>query len=258
MQITDTQMMAWIQHYVWIFTRIGGVMMTAPVLGSNHVPRRIRIVLAVTLTLILAPLTPVAAAVTLFSAPWWLITVAQLALGIAIGMVLMIAFEAVVMGGELISYGMGLSFAQLADPVRGVSTPVVSQFLLILLTLLFLAMNGHLMLIEILAKSFISLPPAQAGLDQTRFTGLIQWSGTIFSGGVRLALPVMVALLLVNMAFGVVSRATPSLNLQSVGLPISLIIGLLLMRYSLPGLQTVFEDSLDAVWQVIAAMTGKQ
>lgn len=254
MQITDAQLMDWIQHYVWTFTRIGGVLMTAPVLGSNRVPRRIRIVLGIMLTLILAPLTPVAAATALFSSGWWLMTVQQLALGVAIGFVLMIAFEAVVMGGELISYGMGLSFAQLADPVRGVSTTVVAQFLLIVVTLLFLAMNGHLMLIEILAQSFINLPPSKAGFDPQGLGSIVQWSGTIFSGGVRLALPVMIALLLVNMAFGVVSRATPSLNLQSVGLPIALIMGLLLLRYSLPGLQVVFESFVEAAWRVIATL----
>ena len=246
--------MAWIQHYVWTFTRIGGVLMTAPVLGSSRAPRRIRLMIGLMLTLILAPLMPVASAMTLFSAAWWLMTVQQLVTGVAIGFVLMLAFEAVVMGGEIISYGMGLSFAQLADPVRGVSTPVVGQFLMVLATLLFLAMNGHLMLIEILAESFRNLPADQTSMNMSHLGDIIRWSSVIFSGGLRLALPIMVALLLVNMAFGVLSRATPSLNFQSVGFPISLFAGLLLLRYSMPGLQSVFEDLLEEAWQVIAVL----
>ena len=246
--------MALIQQYAWTFTRISGVLMTAPILGSPRAPRRIRLMLALLLTIIMAPLTPIAASSALFSASWWLLTVEQLAFGIAIGFVLMIAFEAVVMGGELISFGMGLSFAQLADPVRGVSTPVIGQFLMILVTLLFLSLNGHLMLIEVLAQSFHNIPVGQGGLSASRIGEIIQWSGMIFSGGVRLALPVMVALLLVNLAFGIASRATPSLNLQSVGLPTSLIAGLLLLWYSLPSLQGVFESFLNDAWRVIAVL----
>lgn len=254
MRITDAELLAWIQHYAWTFTRIGGVMMTAPVLGSTRVPRRMRILLCVLLTLIMAPLMPLAGVVTLFSASWWLITVQQLALGVAIGFVLMIAFEAVIMAGEIIAYGMGLSFAQLVDPVRGVSTPVVGQFLLILVTLLFLSMNGHLTLIEVLAQSFRNLPFSPAAGNAPPWGELLQWGSMIFSGGLRLALPIMIALLLVNMAFGVLSRATPSLNLQSVGLPISLIVGLLLMRYSLPALQDVFAGFMDEAWGVISVL----
>ena len=246
--------MAWIQHYVWYFTRISGVMMMAPVLGSTRAPRRIRLMLSILLTLILAPLAPVASAMEMFSAAWWLMTVQQLVTGVAIGFVLMLAFEAVVMGGEIISYSMGLSFAQLADPVRGVSTPVVGQFLMVLATLLFLAMNGHLMLIEILAQSFNNLPVDHAAMNMNHLGEILRWSGIIFSGGLRLALPIMVALLLVNMAFGVLSRATPSLNFQSVGFPISLLAGLLLLRYSIPSLQAVFADYLDEAWKVIAVL----
>ena len=136
MSITDAQLLAWVQHYFWTFTRIGGVLMTAPVLGSMHASRRVRLMLALVLTIVIAPLTPATAAQELFSAGWILITLQQFVIGVAMGFVLMLAFEAVVMGGEIISYGMGLSFAQLADPVRGVSTPVIGQFLMVLATLL--------------------------------------------------------------------------------------------------------------------------
>lgn len=259
MQLSDAQLLSWVQHYFWTFTRIGGVLMTAPVLGSMHASRRVRLMLGLALTLIIAPITPVAAASNLFSAVWYLITLQQFVIGVAIGFVLMLAFEAVVMGGEIISYGMGLSFAQLADPVRGVSTPVVGQFLLVLATLLFLSMNGHLMLIQTLANSFTTLPVDGGLVDMHRFSALIQWSGVVFSGGLRIALPVMVALLLVNLAFGVLSRATPSINLQSVGFPISLLAGILLLLYSLPALQGVLEDLLGDAFklinQVVAART---
>lgn len=256
MTLTDAQLLSWVQHYFWTFTRIGGVLMTAPVLGSMHASRRVRLMLGLALTLIIAPITPVAAVSAMFSAAWYLMTLQQFVIGVAIGFVLMLAFEAVVMGGEIISYGMGLSFAQLADPVRGVSTPVVGQFLLVLATLLFLAMNGHLMLIQTLANSFITMPIQDGVIDMHRFSALIQWSGVVFSGGLRIALPVMVALLLVNLAFGVLSRATPSINLQSVGFPISLLAGVLLLLYSLPALQGVLEDLLSDSFKLINQMVA--
>lgn len=254
MTFTDAQLLDWVQHYAWTFARIAGVMIVAPVLGSHHVPRRIRVALAILLTLVMAPLMPMAPASNLFSGPWWLGTVAQFAIGLSIGFVLLIAFEAVVMGGELIAYGMGLSFAQLADPVRGVSTPVIGQFLLIITTLLFLAMNGHLMLIEVLAQSFRNLPVSASGLPSARLGQVVEASSLIFAGGLQLSLPLIVALLLANMAFGVASRATPSLNLQSVGMPIALIAGLLLLAYSLPSLPVVWDQIIGETWQRIAAL----
>ena len=256
MHLTDAQLLSWVQQYFWTFTRIGGVLMTAPVLGSMHASRRVRLMLAMALTLIIAPLTPMVALVQMFTADWYLMTLQQFVIGVAIGFVLMLAFEAVVMGGEIISYGMGLSFAQLADPVRGVSTPVVGNFLLILATLLFLAMNGHLILIETLANSFTTLPIQKGGMDMHRLSALLEWSSVIFSGGLKIALPVMVALLLVNVAFGVLSRATPSINLQSVGFPISLFAGVLLLAYCLPGLRSAFESLLADSWKVIAQLVA--
>lgn len=257
MQLSDAQLLSWVQHYFWTFTRIGGVLMTAPVLGSMHASRRVRLMLALALTLVIAPVTPVAAVSNLFGAAWVLMTLQQFVIGIAIGFVLMLAFEAVVMGGEIISFGMGLSFAQMADPVRGVSTPVIGQFLLVFATLLFLSMNGHLLLIQTLANSFSTMPIQDGVIDMHRLSALIEWSGVVFSGGLRIALPVMVALLLVNLAFGVLSRATPSINLQSVGFPISLLAGVLLLFYSLPALQGVFqgllEDSFKLINQLVAA-----
>ncbi|PTU30568.1 flagellar biosynthetic protein FliR [Stenotrophobium rhamnosiphilum] len=256
MTLTDAELLSWVQHYFWTFTRIGGVLMTAPVLGSMHASRRVRLMLGLALTVVIAPLTPVVAATTLFSAAWYLMTLQQFVIGVAIGFVLMLAFEAVVMAGEIISYGMGLSFAQLADPVRGVSTPVVGNFLLILATLLFLSMNGHLILIETLANSFITMPIQEGGVDLHRLSALLEWSGVIFSGGLKIALPVMTALLLVNLAFGVLSRATPSINLQSVGFPISLFAGVMLLVYCLPGLQVAFAGLLDESWKLIAVLVA--
>ena len=245
MHLTDADLFSWLQQYFWTFARIGGVFMSAPVLGGRLVPARIRLILALVLTLMLAPLTSPAPALELFSAAWFLTLLQQLLIGVAIGFVLQIAFEAVMLGGEMIAYSMGLSFAQVNDPVRNTAAPLTGQFLIIVASLLFLAGGGHLLLVRLIADSLQSLPPGTAGIGAEGFGAIARFGGEIFAGGLRIALPAVIALLLVNLAFGVMSRASPALNVQSVGFPLSLLAGLWLLQLSLPNLQVVFADVLD-------------
>jgi flagellar biosynthetic protein FliR len=258
--LTDTQLLGWLHAMLWPLVRIGGVLATAPVLGARMVPARVRVVLALLLTLALAPVLPPLSAQTLaiapFAADWFLELARQLLIGIAMGFVLLLVFEAVTLGGELIAYGMGLSFAQLVDPLRGAGTPVVGQILTIAATLLFLSGGGHLRLIEALAASFTSLPVGGSVFDPALLKTLALWGGMLFTGGLQLALPVVIALLLVNLAFGVMNRSAPALNAMSVGFPISLIAGMLLMRFSLPTLQTVLAAMLDQAFLMIGQLGG--
>ena len=256
MVFTDAQLLGWIEAWLWPLVRIGGLLAIAPVLGARLVPARIRMVLVVLLTLTLAPLLPSIPAIPLFSAQWWLETARQMLIGVAMGFVLMLVFEAVVLGGELIAYGMGLSFAQLVDPLRGAGTPVVGQILMIMATLLFLSLGGHLRLIEALAASFNGLPIGGPGLDANAMKAFAVWGGNLFAGGVQIALPVVIALLLVNLAFGVMSRSAPALSAMSVGFPIALAAGLLLLRFSLPTLQLVLSQMLDLAFALIAQTSG--
>lgn len=254
MHITDAELFAWLQQYFWTFARIGGVMMSAPVFGSRMAPARIRLLFALVLTLMLAPLAPRVAMQDLFSASWFLTLMQQLLIGVAIGFVLQLAFEAVSLGGELIAYSMGLSFAQVADPVRNTETPLPGQLLGLLASLLFLAGGGHLILIEVIGRSLHDLPAGTAGLGSADFSSIAQWGGQVFAGGLRIALPAVIALLLVNLAFGVMSRAAPALNVQSVGFPLSLLAGLWMLILILPNFNSVFTGILDQAWTQIAQL----
>ena len=253
MHLTDAELLGWVQRYFWTFARVGGVLMSAPILGAGLAPKRVRLMLAVALSLMLAPLLPAPQAAEPFAAAWWLITLQQVLIGVVIGFVLQVVFEAVTMGGSLMASSMGLSFAQMVDPVNGSDSTVLGELLMLIVSLLFLSMNGHLMLIDVLARSFQTLPVG-ANLGSVQFAELARWGGLLFAGGLRIALPIMIALLLVNMAFGVMSRATPALNLQSVGFPISLVAGMLLLQYSMPGLQSVFTDLLESAWPLLASL----
>ena len=254
MTFTDTQLIAWLEAWFWPMVRIGGVLASAPVIGARVVPVRIRVVLMVLLTLVIAPLLPPAPYLETFKAEWWLEVGQQMLIGVAMGFVLMIVFEAVVLAGELISYGMGLSFAQLVDPLRGAGTPVVGQLMMVMATLLFLSVGGHLRLIEALAASFQTLPVGGAGLDAAALSMLARWGSNVFVGGVQIALPVMIALLLVNLAFGVMSRSAPALSALSVGFPIALAAGMVLLGYSLPTLAAVLNHMLDQAFVLIGEL----
>jgi flagellar biosynthetic protein FliR len=253
MPFSEAQLMTWMQQYFWVFVRVGGVMAIAPVLGARMVSPRIRVLLSVLLTLVIAPLLPVSSAQMTFGGVWLLTMLQQLMIGICAGFVLLLVFEAVVMGAELISYSMGLGFAQLADPLRGVTTPVLGTFLTVLTTLLFIALGGHLILIEMLARSFTSLP-VSAGLGRDDAAMLLGFGGTVFSGGLQLALPVVIALLVVNLAMGVISRSAPTLNLFAVGFPVTLAAGLLLIHAGLPAILEGTSGLLDHAWEVLATL----
>jgi flagellar biosynthesis protein FliR len=254
MRLTDAQLLSWLQDYIWVFTRIGAALMVAPVFGSGQTPMRVRLMLVLALTVLLAPMLEAQPALELWSGAWFRVLATQLLIGVAMGLIMRLCFEAVMLAGTLIANSMGLGFAQLADPINGTSAPVVGVMLTVLATLLFLALGGHLMLIELLARSFHSLPPGDHP-DALQMRELALAGAQMFSGAVRIALPAVIALLLANLAFGVISRAAPSLNLISVGMPVSLLVGLLLLYASLPSLQAVFNDLLPWSAERIGAFT---
>jgi flagellar biosynthetic protein FliR len=216
----------------------------------------VRLLFVLALTMVLAPLLPKAPPLDSFTAKWWLRVAQEMVVGIAIGFLLQLAFEAIMLGGELIGNGMGLGFARLADPVRGTDAPVIGQFLQVFTVMLFLAAGGHLRLIEVLADSFRTVPDGGALLTTQTFYSLAAFASQTFAGALSVALPMVGALLLVNMAFGVMSRSSPTLNSMAVGFPLSLLAGLVLLRFNLPTVADVLARQLNAVWQFIAAWTG--
>lgn len=254
MTFTEPQLLAWLQQYFWPFVRIGALMTIAPVIGQRIISPRIRVLLALLLTGVVAPLLPEPAPLAAFSAEWCRVLVQQLLIGIVAGFTLVLVFEAVAMGAEMIAYGMGLGFAQLADPLRGVSAPVLGQILTITATLLFLALGGHLILIEMIVRSFTTLPVDGAGLGRDDLVLLLRFSAVVFAGGLQLALPIVIALLAVNLAMGVISRSAPALNLFAVGFPMTLIAGLVLIRAGLPAFGEGIGNLFDQAWAVLAQL----
>jgi flagellar biosynthetic protein FliR len=249
--LTTGQLEAWLAQYLWPFLRIGACFMMAPIFGARFVPPRVRLLLAGAITLIVAPLVPPPSDVAVFSFAAVIVTIHQLLIGFATAFALQLIFDALAMGGQLLSNTMGLGFAFNVDPLRGVSTPVLGQLYMILVTLTFLAINGHLALIETFVQGFTTLPVGLTGLDGPVIWRLVEWGSQLFAGALAVALPGMAALLVVNLAFGVMSRAAPTLNLFAVGFPITLIAGLVIMYVGLPMVLATFGRSLDAAFGVL-------
>lgn len=239
-----TRLTAGLESYGWVFLRITGFMFVAPLFSSTLVAARVRIVLTLLLTLMLAPLAPTVAPIDPLSPLLALTVVQQLLIGFAIGCVVQIVFDALVLAGQVIANTMGLGFAMLIDPNRGANTVVVGQLFTILGTLLFLALDGHIALLGVLADSFRWLPPGPEGLSVPALMTVVGWGGKMFEAGIVIALPAVVGLLLINLALGVVSRAAPQLNLFAVGFPVSMLLGFAMLMLSLPSLQGGFERLL--------------
>jgi flagellar biosynthetic protein FliR len=225
--LTTGQLEAYVAQGFFPFARIGACLMVAPVFGARFVPARTRVLLAVALTALVAPLAP-STGIAPFSAEGVVVVAQQLLIGVALGFALQVVFDALGLAGQLLANSMGLSFAFNVDPLRGSSTAALGQLYIILATLVFLALGGHLALIQVLVDGFTPMPVG-AGLPREGLWAIVLWGGTLFSGAISIALPGVTALLIVNLAFGVMSRAAPSLNLFAVGFPISLIVGLIVV-----------------------------
>ncbi len=242
--LTTGQLEGWLSQLFWPFIRIGACFMVAPAFGAVFIPARLRIVLAGAIALLVAPLVTLPAGITPFSAAGVIVTLQQVIIGVALGFALQVLFDAVAMGGQLLANSMGLSFAFNVDPMRGTGTPALGQLYALMVMLTFLALNGHLALIEVLVDGFRTLPIGATGLGNQAVWTLVGWGAQIFSGALAVALPGITALMIVNLGFGVMSRAAPTLNLFAVGFPVSLVFGLVIVLAGLPALQSSFVNLL--------------
>lgn len=229
MTIQSTELAAWLGQLLWPFIRVGAFLLTAPMFSGVFMPVRLRVLLGVGLTLAVLPAVGDVPRLDPLSPTAVLIAGQQVLIGAAIGLLMAMAFQAVAFAGEAFSVTMGLGFATMINPQTGVSSPVISQFLLVIAMLLFLAVGGHLMLIQLLAESFRMMPVAPVGLSAQGLYTLVAWAEEMFAGGLLLALPAIVVLLVVNLVIGVMTRTAPQMNIFSVGLPLTLLAGFLVV-----------------------------
>ncbi|CAG4882188.1 flagellar export pore protein [Georgfuchsia toluolica] len=252
--LTEVQLNAWLTGLLWPLARILALIATVPVLGNEVIPARFKIALGLLITIIIAPLAGPPQAVELWSGSGMAILVQQIAIGTAMGFTMRIVFAMVDLAGELTGLQMGLGFASFFDPQNAADTALISQYLGIMMTLIFLGTNSHLLVIATLTESFQVLPISADPLGSALWLTLVQWGGKTFSIGLMLALPILAALLIANLALGILTRAAPQLNIFSIGFPITLLLGFAVLLLVLPQMSAALEKPLQQGLEMMLAL----
>ncbi|MCQ4275360.1 flagellar biosynthetic protein FliR [Stutzerimonas degradans] len=228
LELSNAQIGSWVAQFLLPLFRIAALLMSMPIIGTQLVPPRVRLYLALAITLVLAPTLGPMPLVEALSVRALLLIAEQILIGVMLGFVLQLFFQVFIVSGQLLAMQMGLGFASMVDPANGVSVPVLGQFFNMLVILLFLAMNGHLVVLEILTESFVTLPVG-GGLSTNHLWEVASKLGWVLGAGLLLVLPAITALLVVNLAFGLMTRAAPQLNIFSIGFPLTLVLGLVIV-----------------------------
>lgn len=254
--ITTAELNTLLAAFLWPLSRILALVATAPLLGNPSVPVRVKLGLAVMITVLVMPLVEKSLPqIDPASGVGFAILLQQILIGIAMGLVMRVVFVAVEMAGELIGLQMGLGFAVFFDPQNSGQIDIVGRFLGVIASLAFLAIDGHLIMIALISQSFSTLPIGLEGMTNATFTTLANWGSEIFKSGLQLSLPVLTALLITNLALGVLTRVAPQLNIFAVGFPLTLSIGLLVMALSMPFyapiLEQLVQDGLNLMMGIL-------
>jgi flagellar biosynthetic protein FliR len=252
LHFTSTQILAWLGAWFYPLCRIAALVGTAPVLSDSGAPQRVKIALAIAITAVVGPTVDSVPAADLASWEGLAVVARQIVIGAAMGMTMRVTFAAFTYAGDMIGLQMGLGFATLFDPQHNQQTPVVGSLLSYLAALIFLALNGHLILIGAVAESFRSLPVASASGMTLDWRALVDQGALTFVLALHIALPVIAALLLANAILGVMMRSAPQLNLFAIGFPATLLIGAAALYFALPDMLGAIQRGLvDAMGRII-------
>ena len=247
------------QLWLWLLAMIrpGAAFVAAPIFGAAAVPLQLRIILSLAIGMS-------AVSSVQFTMPeGGLASVAGIALiagevvaGLSLGFALQIGYAAAFIAGETIANAMGLGFSNMVDPLTGNPTAVVGQFLSIITTFLLLAMDGHLLLIRYIVASYDALPPGGGLMPAGAFQAIASFGGAMFAAGATIALPVTFTLILVQLVMAMLARTAPSLNLFAVGMPATLLAGLVLLAIGAPVMGEAITDALRQSLDMVQTLAG--
>ncbi|MCL1145252.1 flagellar type III secretion system protein FliR [Shewanella marinintestina] len=247
MEILLDTLMDGIAGYLWPLTRISSMFMVMAVFGATTTPTRVRLILSVTVTAAVAPVLPAMPSIDLFSLSAAFVTAQQIIIGVAMGFATLLLMQTFVLTGQIIGMQTSLGFASMVDPSSGQQTPVIGNFFLLLSTMIFLAVDGHLLLIKMVIASFDSIPVSMQGLSLASYRLFTEFVGYMFGAALTMSLSAIVALLTINLSFGVMTRASPQLNIFAVGFPVTMVAGLFILWLTLSPIMSHF----DEVWREV-------
>lgn len=231
-----------------VLVRTGTLVGFAPVFGGFFAPSSIKIGLAVVLAVVLAPIVPLPAALT--TAGLAIVVAREFAIGLALSLSVSLVVAVAELGGYLTGFQLGLSYAGVVDPQTGIQNSVISTAYSSLALLVFLEINGHHAVLRALATSYRALPVGAGHVGPGLLPVVTQMIGLVFEAGVQLAAPVIVVLLVLQLAIGLLSRAAPSLNVLVIGYPLQLLVGLFVLAAVIRMLPAATSDTMRHALQL--------
>ncbi len=253
----ENMIMAYVASYMWPFIRTASMIGTMFILGSALLSPQIRLVVCIAVAWAIAPLIPSADPhIDMFSVSGIMITVNQILIGITIGYCTELISQCFVMAGQVVAMQTGLGFASVVDPVNGAQTPVVGQFFTMLCGLVFFGIDGHLVFIDLLRKSFYTLPVGLEFITQDTWRNLFSFLGVMFQTAVNFSIASICTMLIINFTFGVMTRAAPQLNIFSMGFAVSLILGIFVLWVTVSHFMSFFIYQFDRTVDLICSAVG--
>jgi flagellar biosynthetic protein FliR len=248
--ITEAQLAAWVSPIFWPFLRVLAVFTTAPVFSMRAIPVRAKVALAFFVALATQASLPDMPVIGFDDPQVMGVVVQQVGVGLAIGFAIRLVFSAVELAGEVVGFQMGLNFAAFFDPTINAQSSAVARFFGQMTSLLFLAMNGHLMVLMAITRSFHSFPLDQNFLETLKQMKLQRLGADLFASALWIALPMIGMLMFANLAMGIISRIAPQMNIFAVGFPITLVVGLIGITVTLPMLDQPFMALMERAVEV--------
>lgn len=245
LSLNEAQIMAWLTPVLWPFLRTLALFTAMPVLGQRNVPARVRIALAFFIALAASVSVPEAPGAALDSPAAFMLVIQQVLIGLSLGFSVRIIFTAIEFAGEIVGLQMGLNFAGFFDPATAQQATATSSLFSTMVAFLFIAMNGHLLVIEAVVQSLVAFPVSPEPFAFLRAVRPETWGAEIFRLGLWISLPLIAMLLFINMMLGVIARVAPQISIFSVGFPVTLGVGLIGIMFTLPLLQGPFVTALE-------------
>ncbi|MBI5491391.1 MAG: flagellar biosynthetic protein FliR [Deltaproteobacteria bacterium] len=239
--------------FLFVLTRTGAIIFTAPIFGAVNIPMQVKLGLIFLIALILTPLTPyVPAPPTL---PAFVLSVgAEIMTGALIGLAVKFIFTGIEFAGQIASFQMGIGMASAYDPINSAQATVLGKMMSVLALLIFLSVNGHLMVIIALKKSFEAIPPYGFHLSGAALEGLVTFSKEVFILALKFSAPVVAILIFVNIALGIMARSVPQLNMFVIGFAVTIAVGFVMIMVSLPVFETAVLAAFERMWQGVFSL----
>lgn len=245
MEFSEDQILQAIADYALPFMRISGLLGAMVSFSAKTVPTPIRALFAVVLAIMVMPVVPAVPVEDVLGVDTFIMGMQQVIIGLSIGFISTMVLETFVIAGQVVAMQTGLGFASIVDPINGINVPAVGQFYLILATLLFLAFDGHINMIQMIVMSFQAFPIGEAWWTPAQLKSIVSWSAWMFIAATTLSLAPIVSLLIINLAFGVMTKAAPQLNIFSIGFSFAQIGGLLIIWITMDN----FTNHFGQQWQ---------